>query len=217
MEFLKELFTEPLSFEAFSKAVTDKGFKLADLASGKYVDKDKLDKAIGDLKAANDTVTTLTGELQTLKDNNATAEEWKKKFEDLQNDVSEKEKAAKAEREKAEREANILSRYNAVCVDKDGKALEWSHEAIKAAYLQRFTDALSDEANVGKSDADIFHALTKDDAAAFRGVQPVVNLKGASPLGAEALTKEAFAKMDYASRTKLYNENPTLYNELKGE
>ena len=43
MDFLKELFTEPLSFEAFSKAVAEKGFKLADLSSGKYVDKDKLD------------------------------------------------------------------------------------------------------------------------------------------------------------------------------
>ena len=148
MEFLKELFTEPLSFEAFQEAVTAKGFKLADLSGGKYVDKSKLDKAIGDLKTANETVTTLTSELNALKDNNATAEEWRKKYEDLQKDIDSKEKAAKAKKEKAEREANILNRYNAVCVDKDGKALEWSHEAIKTAYLQKFTDALSDEANV---------------------------------------------------------------------
>ena len=100
MEFLKELFTEPLSFEAFQKAVTEKGFKLADLSGGKYVDKDKFDKAIGELKAANDTVATITSELNTLKDNNATAEDWKKKFEDLRKDVDEKEKAAKAEKEK---------------------------------------------------------------------------------------------------------------------
>ena len=70
----------------------------------------------------------------------------------------------------------------------DGKPLEWSHEAIKTAYLQKFTDALSNEANVGKSDADIFHALTKDDAAAFKGVQPTVSLKGANPLGGAAET-----------------------------
>lgn len=55
MEFLKELFTEPLSFDAFSKAAVDKGFKLADLSSGRYVDKDKLDKANADLKTANGT------------------------------------------------------------------------------------------------------------------------------------------------------------------
>lgn len=184
MEFLKDLFTEPLSFEAFSKAVTDKGIKLADLASGRYVDKDKLDKANADLKTANDTISTMTNELEGLKNSNASAEDWEKKFNDLQTEISEKEKTAKEEKEKAEREANILSRYNAVCVDKDGKPLEWSHEAVKSAYLQKFTEALSDEANTGKSDADIFHALTKDDGAAFKGISPIVQLKGASPLNA---------------------------------
>lgn len=143
---------------------------------------DKLEKASNDLITQKETVTTLTGELQALKDNNATAEDWKAKFETLQADISEKEQAAKEEKEKAEHEANILSRYNAVCTDKDGKPLEWSHEAIKDSYLQKFTDALADEANTGKSDADIFHALTKDDGAAFKGVQAEVTLKGASPL-----------------------------------
>ena len=84
---------------------------------------DKLEKASNDLITQKETVTTLTGELQALKDNNATAEDWKAKFETLQADISEKEQAAKEEKEKAEREANILSRYNAVCTDKDGKPL----------------------------------------------------------------------------------------------
>ena len=44
MDFLKELFAEPLSFEAFQKAVQDKGIKLADLSTGKYADVDKLTK-----------------------------------------------------------------------------------------------------------------------------------------------------------------------------
>ena len=39
MDFLKELFTKPLSFEEFSAAVTSKGIKLADLSSGDYVAK----------------------------------------------------------------------------------------------------------------------------------------------------------------------------------
>ena len=87
MEFLRELFSEPLSFEAFSKAVQEKGIKLADLSTGKYADIDKLNKANGDLKTANETIKTLRDEMQTLKDNNASAEEWKKKFEDLTADI----------------------------------------------------------------------------------------------------------------------------------
>ena len=58
MEFLKELFGEgALTFEQFSQAVADKGFKLADLSTGNYVGKHKhddelsaKDTAIADLK-----------------------------------------------------------------------------------------------------------------------------------------------------------------------
>ena len=172
-EFLKNI--EGLTDEAIEKIMAENG-KDIQKAQG------SLESVKGELKTAKETVTTLTGELQALKDNNATAKDWKAKFETLQADISEKEQAAKEEKEKAEHEANILSRYNAVCTDKDGKPLEWSHEAIKDSYLQKFTDALADEANTGKSDADIFHALTKDDGAAFKGVQAEVTLKGASPL-----------------------------------
>ncbi len=110
----------------------------------------------------------LSGEFEKLKSSNATAEDYKTKFEQLQNDIAEKEKTAKEEKEKAEREANILSRYNAVAIDKDGKPLEWSHEAIKADYLHKFTEELSNKENEGKSDADIFKSLTENDGAAFK-------------------------------------------------
>lgn len=217
MDFLKELFTEPLSFEAFSKAVAEKGIKLANLASGDYVDKDKLIKANNDLKAANETIKTMTGQLQTLKDNNATAEDWKKKFEDLQKDNAEKERLAGEAKAKAEKEAAILARYNAACVGKDGKPLEWAHEAIKADYLRRFTEALEDKNNAGKSDADIFYALTKDDASAFKGVQ-VANIVGGNPASFTA-TKDDFSKLGYAERLKMKTNQPDLYQAMtsKGE
>ena len=159
----------------------------ADIGKAKG-DYDALKTKLGEAK---ETIQTLTAEAETLKNSGADAEEWKTKFETLRNDIAQKEAAAKAEREKAEREADIKSRYNAVCVDKDGKPLEFTHEAIRAEYLRKFGEILSDIDNTeykGKSDADIFHALTKDDAAAFKGVQPTVNLKGANPLGGAAET-----------------------------
>lgn len=120
------------------------------------------------LKEKNTALETLNSDFEQLKTSNASAEDYKAKFEDLQKDIAEKEKAAKEEKEKSEREANILNRYNAVAVGKDGKPLEWSHEAIKADYLRKFTEALSDKENEGKSDADIFKSLTENDGAAFK-------------------------------------------------
>lgn len=142
-----------------------------------------------ELKASKETAETLTRELNTLKEAGASAEEWKKKFEDLSDEIEQKEAAAKAEKEKAEREAEIQSRYNAVCVDKDGKPLEFAHEAIRAEYLKKFGEILSDADNAeykGKSDAEIFHALTKDDAAAFKGVQASLDLPGGKQFGGGA-------------------------------
>ena len=136
---------------------------------------DKLTKTEGELKTTKDNLSNITDELQTLKDGNANSEDWKKKFDDLSKDIAAKEKEEKEAKEKAEREENILNRYNAVAVDKDGKPLEWTHEAIKADYLHKFSEALNDKANEGKSDADIFNALTKEDGAAFKvpGAQTV--------------------------------------------
>lgn len=160
----------------FAEATDEQLKKIMDL-NGSDVEREKgklstLEKELEDKKTA---FNTLNSELETLKTSNASAEDYKKKFEDLQKDIADKEKKEKEAQEKAEREENILNRYNAVAVDKDGKPLEWTHEAIKADYLHKFSEALNDKANEGKSDADIFSALTKEDGAAFKvpGAQTV--------------------------------------------
>ena len=160
----------------FAEATDEQLKKIMDL-NGSDVEREKgklsaLEKELEDKKAAFD---TLNGEFETLKANNASAEDYKAKFEKLQEDIAAKEKKEKEAKEKAERDENILNRYNAVAVDKDGKPLEWTHEAIKADYLNKFSEALNDKANEGKSDADIFSALTKEDGAAFKvpGAQTV--------------------------------------------
>lgn len=63
MDFLKVLFESgALTWEDFSKAVTDKGYKLADLATGKYVSKSKYDD---DLAARDTTISDLNGQIAT--------------------------------------------------------------------------------------------------------------------------------------------------------
>ncbi len=216
MDFLKDLFTEPLSFEAFEKAVKAKGFKLADLSNGNYVEKGKFDKVNNELKDAKETISTITTELDDLKANNASAEDYKKKFEELQADVAEKEKTAKEQAAAAEKKANLKARYASVCVGKDGKPLEWAHEAIKSDYFAKFSAAVEDKENVGKSDADIFHNLVKDDATAFKGVQRIT-LAGGKPLGTSGnLTREDISKIkDPIERRKAIADNIRLYQHTE--
>ncbi|MDO5311402.1 MAG: hypothetical protein Q4E94_05800 [Clostridia bacterium] len=68
----------------------------------------------------------------------------------------------------AARLEKLKERYNAAAVDKDGKPLEWAHDAIRDSYMQRFVEEVQKDENSGRSDADIFNALTKDDGGAFK-------------------------------------------------
>lgn len=119
----------------------------------------------------------LNGELEALKASNASGEEWKTKYEAIVAENEAKAKQAEAERILKEKQENVLNRFNAVVGDK-----KFSHDAVKADYLKKFGEALENKDFEGKSDADILHALTKDDASAFVGVTPV-KLAGGRPQG----------------------------------
>lgn len=63
MEFLKEVFGEgSLTWDQFSSAVSQKGFKLADLATGNYVSKKKYDD---ELSAKTSSIEDLTSQIAT--------------------------------------------------------------------------------------------------------------------------------------------------------
>jgi len=60
MDFLKEIFGDKaLTFAELEAALKDKNIKLANLSSGQYVDKAKLDAKISELNAANQTIKDL--------------------------------------------------------------------------------------------------------------------------------------------------------------
>ncbi len=184
-------------------------------------DIEKYKGKVAALEAENEkkktTLDTLNGELEKLRESSAGAEDYKSQLETLQKNIEEKEKKEREAKEKAERDANILNRYNAAAVDKNGKPLEWAHEAIKDDYLHKFAKALEDSANAGKSDADIFKALTQDDGTAFKVPAPQMVYGGAGKAGGNGtITKEVFAKMGYKDRVKLYSENKQLYEDLNG-
>ena len=166
MDFLKSLFTEPLSFEAFSKAVEAKGIKLANLADGNYVALDKHNKALGELKTANDTIKTLTDEVQTL---NASAEDWKKKFDDLTADIKKKDDAAKAEAEDKALTDAIVATFG----DK-----KFTSDYVKNGIIADMKTEIAKPENKGKGYTEILDALTKDKEGIFANPNPPGDMAG---------------------------------------
>ena len=155
----------------------------------------------------------LNTEFETLKTANASGEDWKAKFEALQAENVAKEKQAEADRIMKEKTENINNRFNAAVGEK-----KFSHDAIRESYLKKFGDALDSAENQGKSDIDILHALTKDDATAFTGVQ-TVKLAGGTPqgVGGKQYTSKAeiMAIKNYDERIEAISNNKHLF--VKGD
>lgn len=144
--------------EVAEKIFAERGKEIA-------AEKTKREELEAKLSESNGSLAKITEELNALKETNADAKEWKTKFENLTQEIAEKDAQAAAEKEAKEKADNIANRFKAVLGEK-----EFSHSAIEADYLKKFGEALDVAENQGKSDADIFNALTKDDGTAFKGV-----------------------------------------------
>lgn len=175
-------------------------------------DKAKREKLETELKEKKESLDNLSKEFEDLKSSNASAEEYKTKYEALVADNEAKEKQAEAERILAEKNADIEKRFAQCVGDK-----KFSHDAIKADYLKKFAEALESEEYKGKGDVDIFHALTKDDATAFTGVT-AVKLAGGTPQsnGTKYTSKaDIMAIKDRTERRNAIAQNLELFG--KGE
>ena len=172
-------------------------------------DKAKREKLETELKEKKESLDNLSKEFEDLKSSNASAEEYKTKYEALVADNEAKAKKAEADRILAEKNADIEKRFAECVGDK-----KFSHDAIKADYLKKFAEALESEEYKGKGDVDIFHALTKDDATAFTGVT-AVKLQGGRPLGTSGKTREEImAIKDGNTRRAEMLANAHLFPEL---
>lgn len=140
-------------------------------------DKAKREKLETELKEKQESLDNLSKEFEDLKSSNASAEEYKTKYEALVADNEAKAKQAEADRILAEKTENINKRFEAVVGEK-----KFSHDAIKADYLKKFGEAIELEENKSLSDEQVFHNLIKDDKNAFEGVT-AVKLAGGRPSG----------------------------------
>lgn len=175
-------------------------------------DKAKREKLETELKEKKESLDNLSKEFEDLKSSNASAEEYKTKYEALVADNEAKAKQAEANRILAEKTENINKRFEAVVGEK-----KFSHNAIKADYLKKFGEALELEENKSLSDEQVFHNLIKDDATAFTGVT-AVKLQGGTPLGnGTKYTSKAdiMAIKDRTERRNAIAQNLDLFS--KGE
>lgn len=171
MDFLKELFTQPLSFEEFEKAVSEKGIKLADLSKGEYVAKGKLTEALNANNTLKEDIKKLNGDLETLKNSNATAEDYKKKFEELQDKIEKDDKARKAEQEDKELTAAI----EAVFGDK-----KFTSDYVRNGIIADMKTEIAKPENKGKGYTEIFDTLTKDKEGIF-ATENKMSMTGINP------------------------------------
>lgn len=173
-------------------------------------DKAKREKLETELKEKTESLDNLSKEFEDLKANNASAEEYKSKYEALVADNEAKAKQAEADRILAEKTENINKRFEAVVGEKT-----FSHNAIKADYLKKFGEAIELEDNKSLSDEQIFHNLIKDDATAFTGVT-AVKLQGGRPTGTSKYSsrEEIMAIKDMNTRHSEMLANSHLFPEL---
>lgn len=165
-EILKQLFGGAVTEDILKKFKTELGTR--------FVAKTDYNARLEEIKTLKADKLDLESKITTLTENSKNTEDFKQKFEDLQKEIKEKEEKAEQDRIAKERADGIANRFNAVVGDK-----KFNHDAIRADYLKKFGEALENKDFEGKSDTEIFHELTKDDATAFVGVT-TLNLKGGS-------------------------------------
>ena len=110
-----------------------------------------------DLEKANGTLKEYETTIADLKKSAEGNEDFKKKFEDLEQRIAdEKAEAEKKAKEEAE-EAEYSNRFKTVVGEQ-----KWRDALTEKAVYAEFKTALQDEANKGKGDKDILAALTQD-------------------------------------------------------
>ena len=119
--------------------------------------KGELEAVKADLEKANGTLKEYETTIADMKKSAEGNEDFKKKFEDLEQRIAdEKAEAERKAKEEAE-EAEYSSRFKTGVGEQ-----KWRDALTEKAVYAEFKTALQDEANKGKGDKDILAALTQD-------------------------------------------------------
>lgn len=119
--------------------------------------KGELETVRADLEKANGTLKEYETTIADLKKSAEGNEDFKKKFEDLEQRIADEKAEAERKEKEAAAEAEYSDRFKTVVGEQ-----KWRDELTEKAVYAEFKTALQDEANKGKGDKDILAALTQD-------------------------------------------------------
>lgn len=111
----------------------------------------------GNLEKANGTLKEYEATIVELKKSAEGNEDFKKKFEELEQKIAQEKAAAEQKAKEAAEEAAFAERFKTVVGEQ-----KWRDELTEKAMYAEFKTALGEEANKGKGDKEILDALTKD-------------------------------------------------------
>lgn len=119
--------------------------------------KGELEAVKADLEKTNGTLKEYETTIADMKKSAEGNEDFKKKFEELEQRIADEKAAAEKKAKEEEEEAEYSSRFKTVVGEQ-----KWRDELTEKAVYAEFKTALQDEANKGKGDKDILAALTQD-------------------------------------------------------
>lgn len=119
--------------------------------------KGELETVKANLEKANGTLKEYETTIADLKKSAEGNEDFKKKFEDLEQRIADEKAAAEKKAKEEEEEAEYSNRFKTVVGEQ-----KWRDALTEKAVYAEFKTALQDEANKGKGDKDILAALTQD-------------------------------------------------------
>ena len=119
--------------------------------------KGELEAVKADLEKANGTLREYETTIADMKKSAEGNEDFKKKFEDLEQRIADEKVAAEKKAKEEEEEAEYSNRFKTVVGEQ-----KWRDALTEKAVYAEFKTALQDEANKGKGDKDILAALTQD-------------------------------------------------------
>lgn len=158
--------------------------------------KDGMTKLQADLDAANAELKTARDSISALEKNKGDLDAVKKELEDFKAaDEARKKAAAEAEARSA-----LISRMDAVVGDR-----KFIHDRMKDLVADDFAAAIADKANIGKSDKEVFEAITKDKGF-FASQNPAGgNMGGMNNIGGSDGNDNDLTDADYYA--KIFNKN----------
>lgn len=197
-----ELMKLGLSEEVADKLVEDYGKN--------YVSKDQFNAKNDKLKSVEGELSKVRGEIDNLQKANANNDELKKQIDALKADSDKRTTEYEAKIKSMEID-NIVNTALSGVKSKNNKAvralLDLNDVKIENGEIKGLKDQLD---AVMKENPFLFGENTKPIGT------PAGNEGGKH--GTHTITSKEFAKMNYAERSKLYDENQELYNQLsKGE